>query len=92
MDFPTLGAGPVAPKQATPNPPASQASKRGKGRKQQQQVVQSGPAQTVSKAQTWGLGMFKDTSAADIEAQRAELNRIEASQTKTKQKPLKTDD
>lgn len=47
--------------------------------------------QTVSKAQTWGLEMFKDTSAADIEAQRAELNRIEASHNRNKQKPLKTD-
>ena len=37
-----------------------------------------------SNAQSWGLDMFKDTSAADIEAQRAELNRIESSHKKNK--------
>lgn len=41
-------------------------------------------SETVSRAQTWGLNMFKDTSAADIEAQKAELLRIEASHNKNK--------
>lgn len=97
MDFPSLSSN--VPQQKSQQaqilgPPASQASKKGKGRKrQQQQAYEPGPVQKtlVSQAQTWGPAMFQNTSSAEIEAQRAELNRIEASHSRGKQKPLATD-